>query len=37
VNDLLELFNEMALLVERNGELLDKCETNFADAVTYAE
>lgn len=37
VNDLLELFSEMALLIERNGELIDKVETNFEDANNYVE
>jgi t-SNARE complex subunit (syntaxin) len=37
VNDLLELFSEMALLIERNGELIDKVETNFDDAHSYVE
>jgi t-SNARE complex subunit (syntaxin) len=37
VNDLLELFQEMAMLVERNGELIDKVETNFDDAKDYVE
>ncbi len=37
VNDLLELFSEMALLIERNGELIDKVEMNFDDAQEYVE
>jgi t-SNARE complex subunit (syntaxin) len=37
VNDLLELFTEMALLIERNGELIDKVEMNFDDATNYVE
>lgn len=37
VNDLLELFSEMALLIERNGELIDKVEMNFDDANNYVE
>lgn len=27
----------MALLIERNGELIDKVEMNFDDAVSYEE
>jgi len=37
VNDLVALFEELALLVERNGELIDKVETNFEDATHYVE
>ena len=37
VNELFELFQEMAVLVQAQGEMLENIEKNLQDTVTYTE
>ena len=37
VNDLFELFQELAVLIQAQGEMLDNIEANLEDATDYVE
>ena len=37
VNELFELFQEMAVLVQAQGDMLENIEKNLQDTVTYTE